>query len=53
MVVDGGRRWLAVGGWLPLAVGGGWQLAVGAGWQLAVDGPLGRSQRVALNKKKI
>ena len=30
----------------------GWQLAVGGGWWLAVGGPLGRSLRPALNKKK-
>ena len=54
LVVDGGWQWLAVGGWSPLAVGGGWRLvAVGGGWwRLAVDGPLGRSLRAVLNKKK-
>ena len=67
-MVGGGWQWLAVGGWSPLAVGGGWwrlvvggwwrlavdgswQLAVG-GWQLAVGGPLGRSLRAVLSKKK-
>ena len=39
-------------GWR-LAVGGWWRLAVGGGWWLAVDGPLGRSLRAVLNKKKI
>ena len=52
--------WLvAVGGWR-LAVGhrwwlaavGGWRLVVGGGWWLAVGGPLGRSLRAVLNKKK-
>ena len=68
-MVGGGWQWLAVGGWSPLAVGGGWWLAVGGswwlavgggwrlmgvgGWQLAVGGPLGRSLRGVLNKKKI
>ena len=59
LVVDGGWSLLAVGGWSLLAVGG-WRLAVGAGLRLAtgggrwlaVDGPLGRSLRAVLNKKK-
>ena len=58
----GGGWWLAVGGGWRLAVGGGWWLAVGGGWwRLAVDGswrladggPLGRSLRAVLSKKKI
>ena len=34
-----------------MAVGGWWRLAVG-GWRLAVGGPLGRSLRAVLSKKK-
>ena len=53
LVVGGGWQWLAVGGWLPLAVGGGWWLAVAVGgWRLVVGGPLGRSLRAVLSKKK-
>ena len=53
LVVDDGWQWFAFGGWLPLAVGGSWRLAVGGGWRLvAVGGPLGRSLRAILNKKK-
>ena len=66
-LVIGGWWRLAVGGWSPLAVGGGWWLAVGGGWwlavggwrlvvdgswRLAVGGPLGRSLRAVLSKKK-
>ena len=57
----GGWR-LAVGGsWQLVAVDGGWRqlvvgdwrlMAVNSGWRLAVDGPLGRSLRAVLNKKK-
>ena len=43
---------LAVGGWR-LAVGDWRLVAVGGGWWWAVDGPLGRSLRAVLNKKKI
>ena len=51
--VGGGWRQLAVGdGWL-VAVDSGWRLAVAGGWRLAVGGPLGRSLRAVLNKKKI
>ena len=61
LVVGGSWQWLAVGGWSPLAVGGGWwrlvvggwwQLAVDGSWRLAVGGPLGRSLRAVLSKKK-
>ena len=61
-MVSGGWQWLAVGGWSPLAVGGGWwrlvvggwwRLAVDGSWRLAVGGPLGRSLRAVLCKKKI
>ena len=60
-MVGGGWQWLAVGGWSPLAVGGGWwwlvvgvwwRLAVDGSWRLAVGGPLGRSLRAVLSKKK-
>ena len=44
LVVVGGGWWLAVGGWRRLAVVGSWRLAVG--------GPLGRSLRALLSKKK-
>ena len=48
-----GRRWrlAAVGGWR-LVVGGWWRLAVDGSWRLAVGGPLGRSLRAVLSKKK-
>ena len=68
LVVVGGGWWLVVGDWWLMAVGSGWRLAVGrrwrlaavggwrlvavGGWWLAVDGPLGRSLRAVLNKKK-
>ena len=49
----GGSWQLVMGGWWRLAaVGGWWRLAVGGGWWLAVGGPLGRSLRAVLNKKK-
>ena len=52
MAVGSGWR-LAVGRrWRFAAVGGWWRLAVGGSWWLAVDGPLGRSLRAVLNKKK-
>ena len=52
MVVGSGWR-LALGRSWRLAAVGGWRLvAVGGGWCLAVDGPLGRSLRAVLNKKK-
>ena len=38
-------------GWWRLAVGG-WRLVAVGGWRLAVGGPLGRSLRAVLNKKK-
>ena len=63
-----GDWWLVIGGWWLVAVGSGWQLAVGrrwrlaavggwqlvavGGWRLAVGGPLGRSLRAVLRKKK-
>ena len=61
LVAVGGWRRLAVGswqlavggGWRRLVIGGWWRLAVGGSWRLAVDGPLGRSLRAVLNKKKI
>ena len=56
LAAAGGWGWwlMAVGGW-QLVAAGGWQLVavvVGGGWWLAVDGPLGRSLRAVLNKKK-
>ena len=51
LVAAGGWR-LAVGGWR-LAVGGGKRLTAVGGWWLVVGGPLGRSLRAVLNKKKI
>ena len=65
VAVGGGWR-LAVGNWWLVAVGGGWRqlvvvdwwLVVGGGWQWlvvggwAVGGPLGRSLRAVLSKKK-
>ena len=62
--VGGGWRRLVVGDWWLMVVGSGWRLAVGRRWRLvavggwwglwlAVDGPLGRSLRAVLNKKKI
>ena len=45
---------LATGGWWRLVVvgGGWWRLAVDGSWRLAVGGPLGRSLRAVLSKKK-
>ena len=40
-----------VGGWR-LVAAGGWRLVAVGGWWLAVDGPLGRSLKAVLNKKK-
>ena len=52
--VDGWRLVAVGGGWRLAAVGGGWRrLAVGGSWRIAVGGPLGRSLRAVLNKKKI
>ena len=50
----GGGWQLATGGWWRLVgVGGGWwRLAVDGSWRLAVGGPLGRSLRAVLSKKK-
>ena len=50
----GGSGWrLAVGRRWRLAPVGGWRLvAVGGWWELAAGGPLGRSLRAVLNKKK-
>ena len=45
-MVVGGGWWLVIGGWWRLA-------AVGSWWRLAVGGPLGRSLRAILNKKKM
>ena len=53
LAVVGGWWLVAAGGWRRLVVGGCWRLAVGGGWWLAVGGPLGRSLRAVLNKKKI
>ena len=53
LAVGGGWRLGAVGGWGQWAVGGWWRLVSVGGWWLAVDGPLGRSLRAVLNKKKI
>ena len=47
----GNWRLAAVGGWR-LVVGGWWRLAVDGSWRLAVGGPLGRSLRAVLSKKK-
>ena len=61
LVVVGGGWWLVIGGWWRLAVVGSWRLvaaggwwlaAVGGSWRLAVGGPLGRSLRAVLSKKK-
>ena len=49
----GGWRLVVAGGWRRLvAVGGWWRLAVCGGWRLADGGPLGRSLRAVLSKKK-
>ena len=52
LVAAGGWRRLVVGGWWRLAVDGSWRLAVDGSWRLAVGGPLGRSLRAVLSKKK-
>ena len=62
LVVVRGGLWLVIGGWWRLVVVGRWRLvaaggwrrlaAIGGSWELAVGGPLGRSLRVVLNKKK-
>ena len=52
LVAAGGWRRLVAGGWWRLAVGGWWRLAVDGSWRLAVGGPLGRSLRAVLSKKK-
>ena len=41
-----------VGGWRLVAAGGWWRLVGVGSWQLAVGGPLGRSLRAVLKKKK-
>ena len=51
-LVAGGWWRLVVGGWWRLVVGGWWRLAVDGSWRLAVGGPLGRSLRAVLSKKK-
>ena len=50
-VLNHGWWRLAVGGWR-LAVGNWRLVAVGGWWRLAVGGPLGRSLRAVLSKKK-
>ena len=52
LVAAGGWRRLVAGGWWRLVVGGWWRLAVDGSWRLAVGGPLGRSLRAVLSKKK-
>ena len=61
VVVGGGWRRLVVGDKWLVVVGSGWRLAVGrrwrlaavgGSWRLAVGGPLGRSLRAVLDKKK-
>ena len=52
LVAVGGWRRLVAGGWRRLVVGGWWRLAVDGSWRLAVGGPLGRSLRAVLSKKK-
>ena len=52
VAVGGGWRRLVAGGWWRLVVGGWWRLAVDGSWRLAVGGPLGRSLRAVLSKKK-
>ena len=54
VAVGGGWR-LVIGGWWRLVVVGGWRLVAAGGWWelgLVVGGPLGRSLRAVLNKKK-
>ena len=43
---------MGVGGWRLMVAGGWWRLAVDGSWRLAVGGPLGRSLRAVLSKKK-
>ena len=52
LVATGGWRRLVAGGWWRLVVGGWWRLVVDGSWRLAVGGPLGRSLRAILSKKK-
>ena len=62
LVIGGWWRSVVVGGWWLVAAGswrrvvavGGWRLVADGGWswRLAVGGPLGRSLRAVLNKKK-
>ena len=52
LAVVGSWRLVAAGGWRRLVVGGWWRLAVDGSWRLAVGGPLGRSLRAVLSKKK-
>ena len=52
LVAAGGWRRLVAGGRWRLVVGGWWRLAVDGSWRLAVGGPLGRSLRAVLSKKK-
>ena len=52
LVAVGGWRLVAAGCWRRLVAGGWWRLAVDGSWRLAVGGPLGRSLRAVLNKKK-
>ena len=52
LVAAGGWRRLVAGGWWRLVVGGWWRLVVDGSWRLAVGGPLGRSLRAVLSKKK-
>ena len=51
--MGGWWRLAAVDGWRLVVVGGWWRLAVVGSWRFAVGGPLGRSLRAVLNKKKI
>ena len=56
LALVGGWRLVAAGGWQQLVAVGGWQLVavvVDGSWRLAVGGPLGRSSRAVLGKKKI
>ena len=52
LAVVGSWRLVAAGGWRRLVAGGWWRLAVDGSWRLAVGGPLGRSLRAVLSKKK-
>ena len=60
LAVVGSWRLVAAGGWRRLVVDRSWRLAVDRSWRLAVDrswwlavgGPLGRSLRAVLSKKK-